>query len=55
MAYRITEECVACGQCKPECPVDCISEGEIYKIDPEQCIDCGTCANTCPTGAIVQE
>ena len=54
MAYRITEECVACGSCQPECPVEAISEGDpIYKIDPEKCIDCGSCAEVCPVSAIV--
>jgi ferredoxin len=53
MAYRITEDCAACGTCLPECPVGAISEGDIYKIDPNACIDCGTCADACPMGAIV--
>ena len=53
MAYRITENCAACGTCLPECPVGAISEGDIYKIDPDACIDCGTCADACPMGAIV--
>ena len=53
MAYRITEDCAACGSCLPECPVGAISEGDIYKIDPNVCIDCGTCADACPMGAIV--
>ncbi|MDU5743154.1 MAG: 4Fe-4S binding protein, partial [Finegoldia magna] len=22
MAYKISDDCIACGQCKPECPVD---------------------------------
>mgnify|MGYP000577616181 CR=1 FL=1 len=52
MAYHITDDCIACGACKPECPTDCISEGDpIYVIDAEQCIDCGSCAAVCPTDA----
>ena len=35
-----------------ECPVDAISEGDIYKIDPELCTECGACADVCPTEAI---
>ncbi|MBQ2222140.1 MAG: 4Fe-4S binding protein, partial [Bacteroidales bacterium] len=29
-----------------------ISEGDVYKIDPNVCIDCGACAAACPMGAI---
>ena len=32
MAYVITDNCVACGTCQPVCPVEAISEGDIYKI-----------------------
>ena len=54
MAYKITDACVACGSCKDGCPVEALSEGDIYKIDADTCIDCGSCADTCPTGAIEQ-
>jgi NAD-dependent dihydropyrimidine dehydrogenase PreA subunit len=53
MAYKITDDCVACGTCMGECPTGAISEGDIYKIDPNTCVDCGTCADACPMGAIV--
>ncbi len=52
MAYVITEDCTACGSCIDECPVDAISEGDIYKIDPDVCTDCGSCADVCPVEAI---
>jgi NAD-dependent dihydropyrimidine dehydrogenase PreA subunit len=52
MAYKITDKCIACGQCAPECPVDAISEGDPYVIDADTCIDCGACANVCPADAI---
>ncbi len=52
MAYVINDDCIACGTCIDECPVDAIAEGEIYKIDPELCTDCGSCADVCPTEAI---
>jgi len=53
MAYFITEECIACGSCEDECPVEAISEGEDrYVIDPELCTDCGACADICPVEAI---
>lgn len=51
VAYKIGEECIACGSCQPECPVEAISEGDIYVIDPEKCIECGSCADVCPVGA----
>jgi len=53
MAYKITEECVACGSCAATCPVGAISEGaQIYLISDE-CVECGACAAVCPVGAIV--
>lgn len=55
MAYKITDECIACGTCAPECPVSAISEGDVYVIDADACIDCGTCAGVCPTGAAQPE
>lgn len=56
MAYKITDECINCGACEPECPVEAISEGdEIYVIDPETCTGCGACAEVCPTDAIIEE
>ncbi len=52
MAYKISDDCISCGACADECPVDAISEGDgKYEIDPEKCIDCGTCAGVCPVGA----
>lgn len=51
MAYKINDSCIACGACKPECPVDCIEEGSIYVIGADACIDCGSCASVCPVGA----
>lgn len=52
MAYKISNDCTACGTCINECPVEAISEGQIYKIDPETCTDCGACADVCPVEAI---
>jgi ferredoxin len=56
MAHKITDDCVACGSCLDECPVDAISEGDpIYTIDPEKCNDCGNCVDSCPSDAIEPE
>ena len=52
MAYTITDACTECGTCVPECPVDCIAEGDIYVIDEDICIDCGACEVVCPVEAI---
>ena len=51
MSYKISDECIACGACQPECPVEAISEGDIYTIDAAKCIDCGACAGVCPVSA----
>ncbi|MCL2413500.1 MAG: 4Fe-4S binding protein [Bacteroidales bacterium] len=53
MAYKITEDCSACGCCIDECPVDCIASGDIYVIDAAACTDCGVCVDSCPVEAIV--
>jgi len=53
MAYKITSECVNCGACAPECPVEAISEeGSAHVIDAGKCTSCGACKDTCPTNAI---
>ncbi|MDR0839758.1 MAG: 4Fe-4S binding protein [Oscillospiraceae bacterium] len=53
MAHQISSECVSCGACAANCPVDAISAGaKHYEIDPEKCVDCGSCAEACPMSAI---
>jgi len=61
MAMKITDECIACGACEPECPVEAISEGDaIYVIDPAVCVECkghfetNQCVAVCPVECIVQ-
>lgn len=56
MAYKISDDCISCGACAAECPVEAISAGNgKFVIDPEACISCGVCANVCPVGAPSQE
>jgi ferredoxin len=55
MAYVINDDCTACGTCIDECPVEAISEGDIYVIDADICTDCGSCADVCPVEAIHPE
>jgi ferredoxin len=62
MAYKITEECISCGACEPECPVQAISEGDnIFVIDPNKCVECvgyhesSKCAEICPVNACVPD
>ena len=52
MAYVISDDCIACGTCIDECPVEAISEGDKYSINPDLCTECGTCAEACPSEAI---
>ena len=41
MALMITDECINCDVCEPECPNGAISQGpEIYVIDPGKCTEC---------------
>lgn len=55
MAYVISTDCICCGSCEGECPVNAIAEGDgKYDINADECLDCGACASSCPTGAISQ-
>jgi len=59
MALIITDECINCDVCEPECPNDAISMGElIYVIDPHLCTECvghfetSQCVEVCPVECI---
>lgn len=55
MAFSINDDCINCGACEGECPVNAISEGEgKFVIDEPNCISCGACAGVCPVGAPVE-
>jgi hypothetical protein len=58
----ITNECISCGACEPECPNNAISQGEtIYIIDPKLCTECvgfhdvEACAAVCPVDCCVTD
>jgi ferredoxin len=59
MALKITDECINCDVCEPECPNEAISQGpEIYVIDPNKCTECvghfdePQCQQVCPVDCI---
>ena len=59
MALIITDECINCDVCEPECPNGAISQGlEIYVIDPGKCTECvghfdtPQCVEVCPVDCI---
>jgi ferredoxin len=53
MPFEISDECLACGVCADECPVEAISEGEDqFIIDADECTDCGSCQEVCPNDSI---
>ena len=54
MAYVINDNCVSCGTCAANCPVEAIDMGDDkYVINQDTCIACGTCHDICPKKAIV--
>ena len=62
MATFITDECINCGACEPECPNEAISEGDdIYIIDPKLCTECvgfhgdEACQSVCPVECCIPD
>ena len=62
MAYKITEDCISCGACEPECANGAISEGEAaYVIVPDKCTECvgnfesPKCVEVCPVDCCVTD
>ncbi|BAL94208.1 YfhL family 4Fe-4S dicluster ferredoxin [Rubrivivax gelatinosus] len=59
MALWITDECINCDVCEPECPNQAISMGEEhYEINPGRCTECvghfdePQCVQVCPVECI---
>ncbi len=59
MSLVITDECINCDVCEPECPNQAISMGEeIYVIDARRCTECvghfdePQCVQVCPVSCI---
>lgn len=62
MALMITDECINCDVCEPECPNGAITQGdEIYEIDPNLCTECvgaydePQCVEVCPVDCIPED
>jgi ferredoxin len=62
VATMITEECINCGACEPECPNSAIAmRGDIYFIDPDLCTECvgfhtyEACQAVCPVDCCVSD
>ncbi|MBK6632597.1 MAG: YfhL family 4Fe-4S dicluster ferredoxin [Betaproteobacteria bacterium] len=60
MALMITDECINCDVCEPECPNGAITQGEeVYEIDPGKCTECvghfdvPQCIEVCPVDCII--
>lgn len=59
MALMITDDCINCDVCEPECPNEAITPGaSIYEIDPAKCTECvghydkPQCQIVCPVDCI---
>jgi len=66
MATIITDECINCGVCEPECPNTAIDDGsagglDYFYIDPELCTECvgfhgeEACQEVCPVDCCIPD
>lgn len=62
MALMVTEECINCDVCEPECPNGALSQqDERYVIDPAKCTECvghfdsPQCIEVCPVDCITHD
>ena len=53
MAYKISDECIMCGACEGECPVEAIKIVDgVAVVKKDDCVSCGACKEACPSEAI---
>ncbi|AFJ43702.1 YfhL family 4Fe-4S dicluster ferredoxin [Francisella orientalis] len=62
MTLLITDDCINCDICEPECPNEAISQGEeYYEINPDKCTECvghfeeSQCTKVCPIRCIITD
>jgi len=62
MALLITDQCINCDVCEPECPNEAIFEGRLYyEINPDRCTECvghfdtPQCVEVCPVDCIPRD
>ncbi len=62
LATFITDDCINCGACEPECPNDAIYAGdETYVIEPALCTECvgfhtrESCQAVCPVACCLPD
>lgn len=57
LTYVVMDNCIGCGICKLNCPVNCIDgeRKEKHFIHIDKCIKCGTCFDKCPKNAITMK
>ncbi|MBQ3253194.1 MAG: NADH-quinone oxidoreductase subunit NuoF, partial [Acholeplasmatales bacterium] len=66
--YHVTDDCIGCGKCARNCPVDAISTSDVivktlpngnklymHHVNVDKCIKCGVCFSSCPVQAIVKK
>jgi len=66
LATIITDECINCGVCEPECPNNAIDDGsgeglDYFYIDPSLCTECvgfhgeEACQEVCPVDCCIPD
>mgnify|MGYP006291830907 CR=1 FL=1 len=64
MALLITEDCINCQVCEPECPNGAIyfdEDVDLYQVDPDYCTECvghydsPECQEVCPVDCIIPD